>query len=46
MHEKHKASVYFASSSQSSAGAILPFEPYPALSTYNTEFVRSSMNLW
>ena len=32
-------SVYFAASSKNSAGAILPFKPCPALSTYNAGFV-------
>jgi len=31
-----KGSIYFAVSNKSSAGAILPFKTYPALSTYNT----------
>ena len=32
-------SVYFATSSKRSAGTILPCKPYPALSTYNTDFM-------
>jgi len=31
--------VYFAASDESSAGAIVLFKPYPALTTYNAEFM-------
>jgi len=33
------ASAYFAINAKSSAGAILLYELYPHLSTYNVEFV-------
>jgi len=32
-------SVHFTINGKSSAGTILPFELYPALSTYNVDFV-------
>jgi len=35
--------VYFATSSKSSSGAMLPFEHYPAWSTHNTEFVTLAL---
>jgi len=34
-----KYSVYFAINGKSPAGAILLFEMYPLLSTYNVEYV-------
>jgi len=39
LHVYEQGSVYFANNAKSTAGTILPFELYPALSTYNTEFM-------
>jgi len=40
-------SVYFAASGKSSAGTILLFKLYPALSTYNPEFVTLAVRwIW